>query len=332
MTNPLDTHGPTTVRDMVARKLGEMIARGAIPGGTRITEAEVTRLMDVGRTPVRQALERLLAEGTLARTTGRGYVVTPGSPGPVDTDPPESFALEDLADALTDPQPEEELYLSIEREVVSLAALGLWRLSVTSLCETYGLRRGKVEDALTRLQRVGLVAPLGQTRWTVVPLDTRRLDKVFSVRRWLEPNLLAEAVVNIPLDVLMEATEIHRDTLRRYPNVTGGELDHLEQLLHTDLLRHSHNEVGLAALESARSTLIFNKQMLATSVVPLVKEEPFIVEHLSILEAIRRRDSEECRLRLQAHLMKSRPKVQNRLAQVKRALRFDPPAYAHKIR
>ena len=47
---------------------------------------------------------------------------------------------------------------------------------------------------------------------------------------------------------------------------------------------------------------------MASANMPLGTEKPFIFGYLCILEAIRRRNSEECRLRIQAHMMKSHGK------------------------
>jgi DNA-binding GntR family transcriptional regulator len=317
------------INEAVAQRLRDLINDKTIPPGARILEAEITRLMKVGRTPARHALRKLHAEGVLIAATGQGYqVATPDTPAPPTA---EVFSLKDVAEKLAARPSLIDSYQAIERQIAHLSALGSWRISATALSKAFQLKRGKVEEVLNRMQAVGLVAPRGQTRWAVVELSASRMDQVFSVRRWIEPNLLAEAVVNIPLDVLNEAIDTHQKTLTRYPDVTGIDLDALERILHTELPKYSHNDVGLAALESARSTLIFNKQALATSAVPLSKEEPFIVEHLSILDAIRRRNSEECRLRLQAHLMKSRAKVEARLVQFRKSLKFDIPAYATRI-
>lgn len=56
------------------------IIDGSYPPGTRVTEQEVAALAGVSRTPVREALQRLEAEGLLSFVPHQGAVVTSWSP------------------------------------------------------------------------------------------------------------------------------------------------------------------------------------------------------------------------------------------------------------
>jgi DNA-binding GntR family transcriptional regulator len=60
--------------DRAVTKLRELIVDGAYPAGTGITELEVAGRFAMSRTPVREALRVLTAEG-LVRPAGRGVVV-----------------------------------------------------------------------------------------------------------------------------------------------------------------------------------------------------------------------------------------------------------------
>jgi GntR family transcriptional regulator, vanillate catabolism transcriptional regulator len=68
-------------------RLREMIARGDLPPGRRLTEIELAEQMGVSRTPIRQALPALAQEGLLARVGARGYEVR-------------SFKLRDILDGM----------------------------------------------------------------------------------------------------------------------------------------------------------------------------------------------------------------------------------------
>jgi GntR family transcriptional regulator, rspAB operon transcriptional repressor len=61
--------------DAVFNHLHGEIVSGALPPGSRVDLDEVGRLLDVSRTPVREALLRLEAEGFVERTPYRGAVV-----------------------------------------------------------------------------------------------------------------------------------------------------------------------------------------------------------------------------------------------------------------
>jgi DNA-binding GntR family transcriptional regulator len=60
--------------DRAVTRLRELIVDGAYPAGSGITEAEVAGRFAMSRTPVREALRALAAEG-LVRPAGRGVVV-----------------------------------------------------------------------------------------------------------------------------------------------------------------------------------------------------------------------------------------------------------------
>lgn len=52
-----------------------MIFEHELPPGSRIGEAQLTRLLGMSRTPVREALARLASEGLLTAAAGRGFLV-----------------------------------------------------------------------------------------------------------------------------------------------------------------------------------------------------------------------------------------------------------------
>ncbi|WP_336206617.1 GntR family transcriptional regulator [Nonomuraea sp. LPB2021202275-12-8] len=60
--------------DVAHRRLRELILDGTYPPGVRLTEVDAAATLEMSRTPVREALRALAADG-LVRTTGRGAVV-----------------------------------------------------------------------------------------------------------------------------------------------------------------------------------------------------------------------------------------------------------------
>jgi DNA-binding GntR family transcriptional regulator len=61
----------------VHRRILEQVAGGSIPPGTRIKDSALATELGVSRTPVREALLRLVREGVLAADMGRGFSVRP---------------------------------------------------------------------------------------------------------------------------------------------------------------------------------------------------------------------------------------------------------------
>lgn len=65
------------LRDVVHRKLLERILRGLYPPGSRVKDTQLSESLQVSRTPVREALLRLVKEGFLENLVGRGFMVRP---------------------------------------------------------------------------------------------------------------------------------------------------------------------------------------------------------------------------------------------------------------
>ncbi|MFG6195307.1 GntR family transcriptional regulator [Nonomuraea sp. JJY05] len=82
--------------DVARRRLREMILDGAYPPGARLTEMEVAAALDMSRTPVREALRALTADG-LVRPSGRGVVVVELERGDLD----EAYQVRAALEALT---------------------------------------------------------------------------------------------------------------------------------------------------------------------------------------------------------------------------------------
>lgn len=81
MTLPLKQHL------LVATEIKELILRGELAPGQRVTEAGVAQMLGLSRTPVRRALPALAQEGYLTTVGRRGYAV-------------KTFTVEDSAIAL----------------------------------------------------------------------------------------------------------------------------------------------------------------------------------------------------------------------------------------
>lgn len=72
---PAATREPLRAR--VVRDLRRRILHAELAPGARVTETRLAGELDVSRTPVREALQQLAAEGFLTGSLGRGYAVAP---------------------------------------------------------------------------------------------------------------------------------------------------------------------------------------------------------------------------------------------------------------
>jgi len=64
-----------SLSNQVFEQIKEMIVRGEIPAGKRMIENEIAKSMGISRTPVREAVHKLEAEGLLDPLPKGGYVV-----------------------------------------------------------------------------------------------------------------------------------------------------------------------------------------------------------------------------------------------------------------
>lgn len=311
----------------VADHIRKCIQQGVLSTGVIITESGLSRIFNISRTPVRQALVQLEEENLVQHRHKRGYVVGPLRDGAFLKLTPDMLQLSPGIDF---PHPAKEwksIYDKIESEIIRQSILSKSRLNAHLLAKYYGCSRSIIHEILHKLEVSGLVQRNYQSKWIIVLLDEKRLDDIFDVRSWLEPNLLAQATPNIPKDILKKVIDHHKDALSRFPDISGAELNQLELDVHERLLRYADKSVAMVALKSAKAGLISSKHIVASKEVPLGSDEPFLEEHLDILEAINRRNMDESRLRLQAHLLKSRHKVRNRLRLFRSVVQANPTEF-----
>lgn len=315
----------------IASVIAERLDAGDIPDGVRLSETMVAKLFKVSRTPARQALEWLASEKLISRLSTRGFA-TGSTPWAT------KGRLSDYADLISEAgdtdllATEASLLLDdVEGVVTRLSVLGSWRLSVRALQQRYSASKKSIEDTLKRLEFNGLLTHRKGGQWIIYQLDEARLEGLYDIRSWLEPNLLQQATVYIPMEILDKTLAAHECALEKLPDVTGAELDNLELCLHRNLLEYAGNPAGIAALKTVNAGLILSKHILATYEIPVGEEDPFIEEHIAVLGALKRRRSEESKLRLLAHLLKSREKVSNRLKVFRSIAITDKVDFATKI-
>jgi len=303
------------------------IDEGVLVDRVLLTESRISKILGISRTPARQALAYLEQEHLVEKRTSRGYMVGSCREGQIIRLASEMLQPKSGTDFVHPLKEWEQIYEKIENEIIKLSILSRWRLNALALAKTYACSRNVIQEILSKLESRGVVTKGYQPRWTVIPLDVNRLNEIFDVRSWLEPNLLAQAAPKIPASILQQVIEKHIAALARFPYNTSTELHELEMDLHERLMHYADNKIALVALRSSKAGLISSKHVVASKEVPLGDDDPFLEEHLSILEALDRNNIDESRLRMQAHLLKSREKVINRLKLFRSAARLIPEAF-----
>ena len=311
----------------VADHIRRCITHGTLGNQVNLTESSISKILNISRTPARKALILLEQEKLIHKRSTRGYVVGSRLEGSLLKLTPEMVQLSTEDDFLHPVKEWQDVYEKIESEIVRQSILSKSRLNAHLLANYYACNRSMIQEVLHKLEIIGLVQRHFQSKWTIVPLDDKRLNAIFDVRSWLEPNLLAQAIPEISEEVLHKVIASHKDALSRFPRVAGAELNELELDMHDRLLQYANNSIAMVALQSAKAGLISSKHIVASSEVPLDDDDPFIEEHIDILEAVDRRNTDESRLRLQAHLLKSRQKVIERLGKFREVVQENPTEF-----
>jgi DNA-binding GntR family transcriptional regulator len=95
---------PAPLRAAGYQRVVDQVTAGELKPGQAVTEAELSRSLGVSRTPVREALLRLEAEGALDSTPARGFTVRPLSPEEAAELYPILATLEQLAVSTSPPR------------------------------------------------------------------------------------------------------------------------------------------------------------------------------------------------------------------------------------
>ncbi|MCP8895150.1 GntR family transcriptional regulator [Shinella daejeonensis] len=321
--------GPLYLR--VRDRLAQAIAEGRLPRGALLLEGPVARLFSSTRTPVRQAFALLEEARLIRRFDGRGYVVGQGRGAPKRLSlTPGMLGFDDDGQGLRKAPGWEAIYESLEREMVHISVFGRHRVNEVELSRDRGVGRQVARDALTRLEGLGIVEKDERMRWTLVPLDEKRMHDLHDIRIALEPMALVRAAPFLPPAERRAMTERLEQALAVYPDLSIEVMDGLETDLHITCLGYCPNPELLIALRRARFMLNVSKHVIGVS-HRMPADEPFIAEHLAVFRALDAGDSARAAATLRHHIAVSLPKVIGRVAELRAAHRPDMPVYATPV-
>lgn len=311
----------------IERAISGALEDGRLEGGDILTESVVSHVLQVSRTPVRSAFERLADQGLLEKGSGRGYIV-PGSPP---SGKRRRLGRDELASLIAghaerSPAAWISIYSEVEREICARSVFGRSRIVEVELANAYGVSRTVAHEVLARLERLGLIEKDERGRWFVVPLTVTRVQQIYEVRSYLEPPALRAAAGRIPNADLQAMWQRLEQAQRRYPDVSITQLDLLERDIHVDCIGHCGNDELVKLLRISQALLISNKHMLG-SYLQLPELDPFISEHAIILDHLLRRDGDAAAQALEVHLAASVVKVLHRMDALARSTPPPPPSY-----
>jgi len=285
---------------------------GRLPPGTLLREGRLASIFGASRSPVKQALEALEAEGLLSRRDGSGLVVGDGSapPGAGRLDAALLFGAPGAAPQRV--RGWQRLHDEVERDLVRCCVLGRFRVNELELAAHHGIGRTVARDVLLRLEGTGVVEKSPRGHWLTVPLDTNRVRHLYALRELLEGAALADAAARLPEGALGAMRARLQAVRAAYPAVEPGALDRLEHDLHVACLHHAENRELLEALRRTRCIIVSSKHLLGADAT-LPPDDPFLAEHEAVLDALEAGDAAAAVAALHRHLRSARDKVLLRL-------------------
>lgn len=302
----------TLAYEAIAETLRKAVLGSRLPEGTVLLEGPIAALFDSSRSPVKQALATLEAEGLVRRFDGRGVLAgSKGEPLRLKITP-QMLALEAEPAAMPKTFAWQNFYYDFENTVILRAVFGSFRINELALARHYNVGRTVAGDILNHAAKNGIVVRDEKSRWWISPLDEARFHNLYEMRLLLEPAALKTAMTRIPPAVLEEMRERLTDVTSHFPQIEPAELDGLEEDLHVEALQYSANGEILEALKRTRSVLVAGKhiQRAIRGTSPI---DPFMDEHLEIMDAIAANDFTRAEASLTSHLRASSDKARERL-------------------
>lgn len=294
---------------LISDALRGAIKAGRLAPGSVLVESAIAGMFKASRSPVRQAFAALAEEGLVHRFDGRGVAVGGAPPDRRLAVTPDLIALNGGVDQDEGWEP---FYYELERDIILVSLLGRFRVNELALARHLSVGRTVARNLLLRAQGVGLVTKEGNGQWQVIPLDSTRIAHLYDLRLLLEPPLLRAAIGRIPASILagMEARLV--EAIRAMPDLDIAELDILESDLHVACLAHSPNTEMAEALRRTRCVLVVGKHV-QNALPGRPGIDPFMDEHLQVLDAVRSGDHDRACSALNEHLTLSKAKALKRL-------------------
>ncbi|MEX0760028.1 MAG: GntR family transcriptional regulator [Tistlia sp.] len=313
--------------------LAEQIGEGVLAAGARLTESAVAAQFGISRAPARRALLELARSGLLVKAPGRGYRVSPGVPNresvAVGPEVAGGGAPADVLRLASLPS-WERIYGQVEEQIVARIAFADWRLNEAELARHYGVSRTVARDVAGRLQQCGLLRKDERSRWFAPALSPDHIGELYELRWILEPAALAEAAPKVPRPFLAGMRRHLEVAIANAREIGGPTLDALEEEMHVALLGHCGNRTLVQAISLHQSLLIAHRFLYRWTGSSLFETEPFLPEHLEVVERLEAGRVEAAAEALKRHLQVSRERAIARVEVIVRE--FEPDELPYLVR
>lgn len=164
------------------------------------------------------------------------------------------------------------------------------------ISDQLGISRTPVREALKLLEAEGLVKVISQRGTFVSDLSTQDVEEIFALRVSLEVQALQVAILNIPLDQLIEL-ELFLNSLT--PESPSEQFFKSDRMLHAIIVNHGENERLSHFLDSLNVQV---ERVRRISAMMPKRLDLSMREHIGILQAIKARDAVAAESKLREHI------------------------------
>ncbi|NVO12416.1 MAG: GntR family transcriptional regulator [Rhodoplanes sp.] len=260
----------TVLTHQLAARITDIIRTANVPKGMRLVERKLAEQLRVSRSPVRNALRLLEAEGVVGGADGGGYVVL---------DP--QLASEPRA---TPTPSDEETYYRIARD--RLDGTLPERVTENALVRRYRLTRVQLTKILRRIAGEGWIARLPGHGWEFLPVLTsmQAYEDSYRFRQTIEPAAILEPGFVLDRDALVACrAEQQRLLDGDIWTVSNATLFDLNSRLHEAIVTCSRNTFFIDALkrvDTLRRLIEYKQSLDRKNAVVRCREHVVLVDLL----------------------------------------------------
>lgn len=286
---------PSPLRSSLQAELVDRIKSLIRTPGTdraQLREATLARRLGVSRTPVRAALQHLVASGILEPEPTGGFVVLQ-TPALVDG----------TLEAATETG---SLHGLILRDII-LSELG-GPVSESALMRRYAVGRGELTRVIRRLVREGLAEPLPGRGWSMLSFRVDQLVKSYQLRIVLEPAVLMDPQYRIDIEALARSKSDHVRLLGALDTASPWQdIFDLDARFHETLAAGTGNDL---IVDIVRRQNRLRRLAEYVGYTRLDRTRISMAEHVEIADALLCGDGSSASALLRRHLVVSREETE----------------------
>lgn len=272
----------------ISKRLLQDIASGGISTGQHLGAQQLADRYGVSRTPIREAMNLLEAEGFLVRQENRGFFVAES----------DAAAMNEALDAQTDSADDDYQRLADDWLVHRLPE----EVTEQFLRQRYGWTKARVSEVLVRAAREGWIERKEGYGWRFLPVANtpEAFDEIYRFRMAIEPAAMLEPSFELDRNILSEQRRIQEGMLEMdFSSVPAESLLANGAIFHEELIKLSGNPFFLMALQRVNRMRRLMEYRAEVNHERLVEQ---CTEHLEILDMLEAGDNLDASHKMRKHL------------------------------